>query len=158
MAPKAKYTGVIDAVEVYYNGSKEDMSPSLRSLANKSDKVMADKFKAIGRDITNGKVNEEYRVAGNPLQVDTAEIKIYITVETQASVGDKGVFANQMKTVFGDVYEKDILTESGVRIDAIFGAKSIADRIVNSPFIIGTTTTLLKVISKRAVRVYKGIK
>ena len=63
-----------------------------------------------------------------------------------------------MKTVFGDVFEKDIVSESGVKIDAIFGAKSIADRIVNSPFLIGTTTTLLKIIGQRAVRIYKNIK
>ena len=70
----------------------------------------------------------------------------------------KGVFANQLKTVFGDVFEKDIVTESGVTVDAIFGAKSVSDRIVLSPFVIGTTATLLKVISKRAVAAYKNIK
>lgn len=70
----------------------------------------------------------------------------------------KGVFANQLKTVFCDVSEKEIKTESGVVVDAIFGAKSIGDRIVLSPYIIGTTTTLLKLASKRAVEAYRKLK
>lgn len=47
-------------------------------------------------------------------------------------------------------------TESGEIIDAVFGGKSVDDRIVNSPAIIGTTNTLLKVISKKAVEIYRG--
>lgn len=60
-----------------------------------------------------------------------------------------------MKTVFGRVYEDNIRTESGVVIDAVFGQKSNADRIVTSPDLIGTTTTLLVVGAKRAVQAYK---
>lgn len=155
-APLAKVRGTIDRMEVYYHGNKEDMSPSLRTLVNQSDKQMADEAKAIGKPVITGAVTEEYRVAGTPLAMDSAEIKVYITIETNAGVGDKGVFANQMKSVFGEVLDYDMTTEEGEPIDAVFGRRSIAARIVLSPDIIGTSTTLLKVIAKKAVQIFKG--
>lgn len=155
-APKAKVRGVIDRMEVYYHGNKEDMSPTLRSLANQSDKDFAESAKAIGKPVITGKVTEEYRVAGVPLALDTAEIKVYITIETNMGVGDKLVFANQMKSVVGEVLDYDMKTETGEPIDAVFGRRSIAARIVLSPDIIGTSTTLLKVIATKAISLFKG--
>lgn len=155
-APKAKYEGTIDKIEVFYNGDKQDMTNSLKKIADASDRVMAEECKATGRPVVNGSVTEDYRVAGVPLSLDKAEIKIYITIKTQSGVGDKGVFANQMKSVFGEVMDYDMVTESGEKIDAVFGYNSILNRVVNSPFIIGTTTTLLKKIAEKAVAIYKG--
>jgi hypothetical protein len=39
-------------------------------------------------------------------------------------------------------------------IDAIFGAESVSARIVNSPYLIGTTNVLLELIAKKAVELY----
>jgi hypothetical protein len=61
-----------------------------------------------------------------------------------------------MKTVISGIVEEPYRTENGTEIEAIFGAKSIEDRIVNSPYIIGTTTTLLKLIAKKAIEIYKN--
>lgn len=155
-APKAKYEGTIDKIEVFYNGDKKDMTNSLRKLADYSDRVMAEECNATGKQVISGSVTEEYRVAGVSLGSDKAEIKIYITVRTLSGVGDKGVFANQMKSVFGEVMDYDMITESGERIDAVFGYNSILARVVNSPFIIGTTTTLLKKVAEKAVNIYEG--
>jgi hypothetical protein len=47
-------------------------------------------------------------------------------------------------------------TENGEVIDAIFGYKSIQARIVSSPDVIGTSSTLLKVIAKKAIAAYRG--
>ena len=66
----------------------------------------------------------------------------------------KGVFANQLKTVFSKVMDYDITTENGTKIDAVFGARSIDDRIVLSPIIIGTTNVVLELIGKEAVKAY----
>lgn len=49
-----------------------------------------------------------------------------------------------------------MITENGDVIDAVFGCKSINARIVTSPYIIGTSNTLLKLIQKKAVSVYNG--
>lgn len=153
--PRAKYKGIIDRIEVLYHGSKEDMSTSLRNLVNYSDRELAERLKASGQKVHNGAVTEEYRVKGNPLAVDQAEIKFYITISTTASTGDKGIFANQMKSVIGEVMDYDLSTEDGDSIDAVFGSKSIYNRIVLSPFIIGTSISLLKVIAKRTIEIYR---
>lgn len=155
-APKAKYNGIVDKIEVLYHGDKEDMSLSLKALVNKSDKILANTRKSTNLPIITGEVNSEYRVGGTPLGLDKAEIKIYITINTSTGVGDKGVYANQLKSVIGEVMDYEMKTESGDEIDAIFGYRSVAARIVTSPIIIGTTTSLLKVIAKKAVEIYKG--
>lgn len=155
-APRAKVRGIIDRMEVFYHGNKEDMSASLRNLANFTDKEMAERAKAVGKPVYTGKVNDEYRVAGTPLAVDSAEIKIYLTISDGAGVGDKGVFGNQMKSVFTEVMDYPIKTESGDPVDAIFGWKSISNRQVHSPVILGTTNTILKLIGRKAIELYRG--
>lgn len=61
---------------------------------------------------------------------------------------------HQLKTVIRDVIDEPILTEDGDEIDAIFGYKSIDDRIVNSPALVGTAALLMDEITKRAVAMY----
>ena len=143
--PQAKLRGRVERIEVYYNGELEDMSDSLRALAEASDKSMAARNTSIGRKAFTGSVGDEFRVGTDPLLLDTACIRVYMTSRVSAGVGDKGVFCNQLKTVIGRKFNNNVRTESGVEIDAIFGAKSVADRIVTSPDLIGTTTTLLLV-------------
>lgn len=155
-APKAKYTGTIDKIEVFYHGFKDDMSPSLKALADYSDKVLADQHRSSGKPVISGQVTDDYRVGGTPLGLDKAEIKFYITVRSHCGTGDKIIFANQLKSVIGEVMDYDVHTESGEAIDGIFSNRGIAARIVNSPYIIGTTSTLLRVIAKQAFELYKG--
>lgn len=154
--PQAKAKGTIERIEVYYHGDKEDMSESLRALATASDREMIRRKKAAGKKAFPGSTDEGFRVDGEPLALDTAVIKIYVTADVAAGVGDKGVFCNQMKTVFSEVMTGETTTETGKTIDAVFGQKSIADRIVNSPDIIGTTATLLDVIGKKALAAYRS--
>lgn len=153
--PLSKAKGDVERVEIYYNGDKEDMSESLRALSNASDRDLAKRCKALGKPIFTGSVDEGFRVDGDRLAIDTLAIKIYITSDVIASNGDKAVFGNQMKTVIGKVFDNSVRTETGSPIGAIFGAKSCYDRIVTSPFLIGTTNTLLKVIARKAVEAYK---
>lgn len=61
-----------------------------------------------------------------------------------------------MKTVFGEVMEGEVKTETGTEIDAIFSYSSIQARIVESPIVIGTTATLLSLIGKKAFEIYKS--
>lgn len=60
-----------------------------------------------------------------------------------------------MKSVFGEVLSNDIHTETGEKIDAVFGFRSIIARVVTSPVVIGTTTTLLRVVADKAVKLYR---
>lgn len=153
-APVSKVRGIVDKIEVFYHGQKEDMSDTLRQISNIYDKNLSARNKSIGKGAITGSVGIDMRVDGEPLALDTMVIKFYITSDVPAGIGDKGVFCNQMKTVFSEVMDTEMRTENGEIIDAVFGAKSIADRIVLSPEMIGTTNTLLSVISKKAAQLY----
>lgn len=61
-----------------------------------------------------------------------------------------------MKSVNSQVMPYKLFTENGDEIDARFGSKSIANRNVESPYIVGTTTTLLKLFAKEAISIFKG--
>lgn len=155
-APSAKMKGVLEKIEVFYHGEKEDMSPTLQALANAGDRELAIRNRALQKHIFTGSVREDFRIDGTPLGLDCMAIRFYITTEIPSGIGDKGVFCNQMKTIFSEVMDYTMTTETGKVIDAVFGQKSIDDRIVNSAIIIGTTNSLLDVIGKKAVEVYKG--
>lgn len=154
--PQAKVKGKVERVEVYYNGDLEDMSDSLRTIAMTSDKRLVTANNSVGRKPYSGSVTDEFRIGTDPLLIDTACIRVYMSTKVSTGVGDKGVFGNQMKTVFGRVFNDNITTESGTPIDAVFGAKSVADRIVTSPYLIGTTTTLLLQAGKRVTKAYRS--
>lgn len=154
-APRAHVNGVVEKIEVFYNGAKEDMSESVLTLVNEGDAALKKHAMNLNRKPFTGCVDGGFRIENDPLGIDCAAIKIYITGVVPMSTGDKAVFVNQMKSVTGTVLDKDYITEDGTVIDAIFGMQSLSNRIVSSPFIIGTTTTLLNVIAKQAVSIYK---
>lgn len=157
-APKSAVRGIVDKIEVLYHGDKQDMSASIRALADASDKELAFERKSTNKPVVTGSVDTEYRVSGNSLLLDTAEIKIYISSLQTTAVADKGVLANQMKSTLADVITYSVTTEEGVPIDAMFAVKSLLGRICTSPFDIGTTIPLLNQVSVNAAKIYFGEK
>ena len=157
--PKSSVKGVVDKVEVFYNGDKEDMSESLRKIANLSDSKIVARQKALGKMPYTGMVDDTYRVNGNPLLLDTAVIKFTITSNNYLSTGDKIVFGAQLKATIAHVFEESprINTEDnqpGEEIDAVFGSQSVYNRIVNSPFLMGMSNSILVEMSKRIGQEY----
>jgi hypothetical protein len=55
MNPRSGYTGTLDKIEVFYHGEKSDMTPSLKALADKSDKLLVDNAKAAGEPVVTGR-------------------------------------------------------------------------------------------------------
>ena len=157
-APSAEYSGVVENIEVYYHGDIGDMTSSLKELTTASDNRLSYVRRSSFKPVITGKVNNEYRVEGKPLELDTLEIKIFITVDNPMGVGDKGIFGNQLKSVIGEVMNYEMTTENGDKIDAVFGFRSIFARIVLSPMLMGTTATLMRVLGKRAVKLYRSDK
>jgi hypothetical protein len=155
-SPQADFKGTVERVEVYYHGEPEDMSASLQEIVGVADRELMRRHRSIGGKGFTGRVDDGFRLEGNSLELDTLAIRVYITTDLSANVGDKVVFANQMKSIIGRVIEGKWKTESGLEIDAVFGAKSIGDRIVTSPYIIGTTSTLLQWIGQNAAKIYRG--
>lgn len=152
--PKAKHKGIVERIEALYHGDVEDMSDTVRVVAEQSDKARKRLAKSLGKEALTGRVTGSMRVEKDPLDLDTIAIKVYITGTLEAGVGDKGVLGNQMKTIFSDVLVGENKTESGEDIGMIFSYLSIANRIVTSPEIIGTMNTLLKVMSKQVADFY----
>lgn len=156
LTPRSKYVGTVEKIEVYYNGDIEEMSDSLKELATKSDRQFKDLNRKLGKKEATGKVSGDIRIDGSTVDPKTVLIRLLITSNVGTGVGDKAVFSNQLKTTVGHVMTGMNETQSGTPIQAVFGYRSINDRIVNSAVIIGTTNTLLKKLSRMAVEAYKS--
>ena len=153
--PTSGIDGVLERIEVYYHGEIEDMSPSLQALTKESDKQLTKLRKDMGKSAMTGTVDEGYRIEGSPLSLDTLVLKYYITTDVSAGVADKVVVSHQLKTVISKTIDDDIVTESGMPIDMFFGRTSLSARIVLSADIIGTSTLILQLIGKEAVKAYR---
>lgn len=158
MTPRAKTTGVVSRIEVFYHGDYEDLSPNLKQLVDASDKEYRLTAKALGRPVFTGQVDTSFRIKGNALDPDTVAIQISIDHHMPAGRGDKGVFSNQMKTVFSRVMHGVNETVDGMPLGAKFGNVSVEARIVNSPRLWGTTNSLLIELSQHVAGVYRGTK
>jgi len=88
MTPEAHAKGTVERIDVFYHGDEEDMSESLRTLTNATDRELLKRNKELGRPAFTGAVDESYRVDGNPLQFNTLVIEVYITGIVAAGVGD----------------------------------------------------------------------
>lgn len=153
-APKAKYDGVVERIEVFYRGDKEDMSDSIRKIVNQSDREIAQRRKSANKTVVTGEVDEGFKVKGNSIPLDSVAIRIYITGPEPAGVGDKIVLVNQLKSIVGKVIKEPMKAEDGTKILGRFSYTSIARRIVNSPDISGTTTAILMKGAELVVAAY----
>lgn len=150
ISPKAKFKGIIEKVEIRYNCEKDEMSESLKLATEESDKRLIESFGFPG------KVNGSYSIEGVPLLAGEVQIKIYISGEDRMAIGDKAIFANQLKFTVGEVFDYDIATEDGTDIDATFGLTSIMARIVCSSLNMGTTGMCLEKLEERVIEMYFG--
>ena len=66
----------------------------------------------------------------------------------------KLVFGNQMKSIISNVVEKPYIAEDGTVVDITFSRQSLANRIVNSIDLIGTSNTVLSLIEKEAIELW----
>lgn len=153
-APKSKYSGVVERVEIYYRGEKEDMSESIRTLVNKSDRELAARRKATGKKVVTGEVNEGFKIKGNTIPLNSIAIRVFITGPEAAGIGDKVVFVNQLKSIIGKVIKEPMVAADGTKILGRFSYTSVARRIVCSPEVTGTTVAILMKGSEMAVAAY----
>lgn len=149
-SPKAKVKGTVSKIVVYYNFDPKTASESIQKLIAYSDKIL---MKNYGYP---GKVGPGYSIQGKLLEANSIELKVYIDIKEQMGTGDKCIVGNQLKCTVGEVFDYDMTTESGDKIDAVFSNLSISARIVNSPNLIGTTATLLKKIEDNVLNMYFG--
>ena len=154
--PLAATVGTVSKIEVFYHGDPDDMSDSLLELVSKHDKLRRKDAKRLSKPVVSGQVDQSLRIDGNGLELDHVAIKVYITHREGMGVGDKGVFANQLKTVIGHRLSGINETKSGSKINAIFGAKSIMDRIVSSALLIGMSISVQRAIGEKASEMWQS--
>ena len=82
-APKAKYDGVIERIEVLYKGELEDMSPTLRALAEESNKQLM-------KEAKDSDGNQMKSVVGEVLDYD---VFTESGDEVEAIFGFKSIYA-----------------------------------------------------------------
>ena len=146
--PKAKYEGTVVNYKIYYNFDPKEASKSVQKAIKESDERL------IERDGYPGRVDATYSVNGKKLLEDTFELKIYINVNEGMGLGDKAVLGNQLKFTVGEVYDYDIVTDDNREVELVFSYLSVAARIVNSPELIGTTSTLLEKVTNDVCDMY----
>ncbi len=154
-APKAKSAGVVEHIEVYYNGDEEEMDESLRVIARNYNRRMEKLNKALGKPEQTGHVIHGMRVDGEPLAKNQMVIYVYINNTISAGVGDKGVVGNQAKSIVGQKMSGENRTLSGRTLDALFSYRAVEARKILSPPLMGTTNTLLRMGAKRFVEIYE---
>lgn len=157
-SPKAKADGVLHSIVIYYNGDISDMSPSLRKMVRASDDRLADQARASSQPVHTGAVTSEYRVKAEPLLNNQAVIYYNIIEQRDSGNADKFVLQNQLKNTVAKVYKAGSITsEDGDEIDAVFGLLGTTNRLVNSCFISGSTATLVRLMTDKAIRAYDGV-
>jgi hypothetical protein len=140
VAPKAKHSGKIVKIAAFYGCEIKDMHPSIAKIVRKINTVREQKhaFSAGASNSMNYTkpvplpVDSKYR--GIDFTEDTVVFQFLIQENLSAGVGDKQVIDSSLKTIIADVMDEPAVTESGEKIDIIFSASSISNRIVCSPF------------------------
>ena len=149
--PKAKTDGIIYNIRVFYNCEKDELSESIRKLVDETEKNIIDPI--TGKKYT-GRVNSSYSIDGIPLEEGKVEIKFYIKVNSKMTTGDKLIFGNQLKSTVGEIVDYPLKTEDGRDVDAMFSNRAVLARIVNSAYLMGTTASLLKIVTENAIDMY----
>lgn len=148
-SPKAETTGVVSHIVVYYNlDNLKEASNTIKKLIEYSDNIL---LKEYGYP---GKVTSKYSVDGKPLLPGEIQIKFYIETNNNMGNGDKLIYGNQLKCTIGEVFDYELITDDGEEIDAIFSNRSVAARNTLSPYLTGTTGTLLNRIEQNIIDMY----
>ena len=154
VSPKAKYKGTVTKIDVIYTGDVETMADNVKQVALKSDRDLYRHSKRKGTPIDGGRVDIGFRVDGKPLGKNATVIRVHIVENLQMHAGDKLVVGNQLKGTVARVWTTPNVDENDKEFDAYFSGNSIDARIVNSPFLMGTTNTLMMTITQQVVDAY----
>lgn len=156
LSPSADVVGIINRVEVFYNGEIEEMSESLRELTLVSEKKRKQEASDAGETFYPNKVNRFVRIDGTQIESKQALIVYHITINLGMGISDKLVFANQLKSTVGKVLFGKNRTLHGERLDAIFGALSGINRTVTSVYKTGGVNTYLRYVGEETYTRYFG--
>ena len=154
-SPRAKNNGVVSNIEITYVGNITDMSPSVQKLANSANKERKRLITELGLDLAKDcSVKDPCFVFGERVERNQMAITIYIDEDIDCLVGDKISIANQLKSIVGLVLDGVAETESGRKVDIIFGGSSASNRIVLSMERMGVAALIIMAITQLSVKHY----
>lgn len=161
---KAKYSGVVFDIQVYYNCELEEMHPTLRAFVEKYKKNNSVKAKIIesGRSdeivkLPSVEKIESTKILGN--EVDGVLIQFFIKYTDKFKVGDKCCFSIALKTIVAETVEegKEPYSEydPDENVDAILSPLSLVSRMVPDFNLVGFSTKVVIELEKQCIKLLK---
>lgn len=160
VTPKAKFTGEIVKIEVFYSCPLSEMHPTLSKVVkdiirtNNAKNKFSQGTSSSAQYPPSQPLPEGTKFKKVKFEKDTVVFRFFIKETITAGVGDKIVFDSSLKSVVGVVIDDIPTTESGVEIDAVFSGSSISNRIVNSPILVGVGERVLERLEESAIDMY----
>lgn len=159
--PKAKFTGVVAALDAFYRGSIQEMSPSVRGLVSLINKMKYNKRQAAKGAENEGNyppaqnITQTDRIGLTNLDDDTVIIRFYIKQDMAMNGGDKVEFDSSLKSVCTGISDYSWESEDGKLVGhALFSSIGIDNRIINSPKISGMCNKILETAEKQILDMY----
>ena len=155
---RSKHNGTITDIQVYHVA--ESLNPSLTRFVNKTSyrnrrKANAAKGTLREERMTSvTRVSEGTRIRGVQLSETDVLVIFHIKALIDYGIGDKCVFDSSLKSVNGRIEHQPMMTESGLKVDAIFSANSVFNRIINSPQITGIMNRVLEQAENEVLSMY----
>ena len=161
--PRAKFSGKIVKIDIFYKCPATELSDSLKGLVgvvykekNKQHKAAAGTHNAEDF-VPDLQIKYTDRLGMVDLDNDTVIIRFYIQQNMSMNAGDKIEFDSSLKSVATKISKPRWETEDGsVICDALFSSIGISNRIVASPIITGIANRILEKLQSDVVKMYFG--
>lgn len=158
---KAKYSGEIVDIRIYYNAELSDMHPSLRRLVEdyirkykaKANVIMKGRGDEIVQQPSVEKIESD-KIAGS--EVDGVIIEYYITHLDKMGVGNKVTAFTSLKTIIAETIPKGLepFSEYGnedEHVDFFISPMSVVSRMVPDFFLLGYSNKVLVNLKKQCL-------
>lgn len=157
---KAKFTGEIFDIRIYYNCDLEKMHPSLRKIVEAYIK----KYNAKGNIISKIKSDEiiqqpstdkidALKIMGN--DVDGVVIQFFIAHKDKMKVGDKLTFAVALKAILAETIEEGKEPYTDYRpeeeLSAVISPMSLVSRMVPDLYLLGFSTKVVIELERQCI-------
>jgi hypothetical protein len=157
---KAKYSGEIFDIQIYYNREIEDLHPTLQTIVKQYINSHKSRSKLIeqGRDdelvheVSTEKTNSD-KIIGE--DVDGVLIRFFIKHVDEFKVGDKACFAIAVKTIAAEILEDGMEPFSEYKpeehIDALVSPLSLVSRMVPDLHILGLSNKVILSLEEQVI-------
>ena len=160
--PKAKFTGKIVKIDVFYKCEPSEMAPGLRGIVNLIKKEKTAKASAASEQASNiedyrtdTQIKYTDRIGTTDLDDETVIIRFYIQQDMEMDMGSKIEFSGPFKSVNAYQVNEGWMSEDGsIEVDALFSSLGISNRIANSPLVTGIAARVMDKVEKDILELY----